>query len=215
MCLTGSPQHGHAHHLAHSGPPHLPFFHLADRHMQGESSLLVRVRRVQREWFPPRVVPIEPGRHVGSGRHAGTPHGHPVIVHGHARQPQRVAGLVVRLHFVQYDFERRPLVFLHRDVRPAVLGPHVVNSRQTGGRQGERGRECAHAVALHRLFGHGLPVRGAQFQRDLPSGHGLFLAAPFVRAQSAHIHRLSRAVDGAVGVDPFPRLRHVAFPVRR
>ena len=213
--LPRSAQHRHVHHLPEAEALQPPFCHFDNRDGQDKTSFGIGIDRIQPDRLLPRIPPIEPLRHVRRRRHAGRTQRHAVVVHGHPRQAQRVAGLTTAGGFVQGDFKRRPLVFLHRKGHRTAFRPQHVCSGQSRGRQGESGGNGTHPVALHRLFRHGFPVRVAEFQRQLASGHRLLFAAPLVRTQAAHVHRLPGTIDGPVGIEAFRLPRSAIFLERR
>ena len=215
LCLSRGAQDCHVHHLPEAADTLQPlFFHLTDRNGQDETSLGIGIDRIQLDRLLPHTPPIEPSRHVGCRRHAGRTQRHAVVVHGHPRQPQRVAGPVTVGEFIQGDFKRRPFVFLHRKGHHTVFRLHHVFSGQPRGGQGEGGGNRSHPVALHRLFRHGFPVRVTEFQRHLAPGRRTFLSAPLVRAQATHVHRLSGTVDGPIGIEAF-RLPRPVMLIKR
>ena len=101
---------------------------------------------------------------------------------------------------IQTDCKRRTLVLLNPENHAPRAGLQHIIPRQSGRRQGKGRRKRTIFIALHGLFGPGLPIRVLQYQYHLTRRHDPFLGKSRIETQAARIHRLPGTVDGTVGI---------------
>ena len=123
-----------------------------------------------------------------------------------ARYGHGVAVLVCLFLLVKFHEECGALIFFHRECGVAclsVVGAHRVAAAKSLLRNGKVGAGCAEFVGGNGLRSHFLVVGIAQTHFYLPAVHGLGLVCRVVVVvdNCRHMHRLSRAVYSAVGIN--------------
>ena len=129
-------------------------------------------------------------------------HRHSRIASGRSLDVERVAVLVVLIHFGEFHLEGGPLVFLHPEVLYHVAGLNAEQPCQARSGQCELCAYGAELVGNKISLLHNLVVGIAQPDRQLFVGQHLMLKAVLqLVGDGCYVYRLARSIDGTVGVD--------------
>ena len=153
------------------------------------------------------VLPVARVAHPPEGHaahhlvlHRGTLHGHAGIAAHVACGHDGVASLIVLRHAGDVHLESRPLVFLHAERVPLLSDVDGELSGQALRGQRERCRGRAELVGGDGLFLHDVVVGVLQADGKLFVGQCAVVVACVVAVEDdGGVHRLSRAIDAAVG----------------